>query len=755
MDWTPSTSQDAANILDAVPEAYVRFDSEFRYTFVNWAAQQILGQSRADLLGKVLWEVYPELAGTSFEENYRRAMADRTPLAFEDYFAPWQRWYATTATPDSDGGIVVRTVDITERKQAKEALDRPVRLNRLLLDSMPCVALLLEPRTRLIIASNKAGVRAGAVPGKTCFETWVKRQAPCPWCLAPRVWATGTQQSCEPEYQGIRWEAHWAPVSDDLYLHYAFDITERKQAEKALRASEERHRTILQTAMDSFWLVDTQGCLLEVNETYCRMSGYSARELLAMRVPDLEANETASDTAAHIHKVMTQGEDRFESRHRRKDGSVFDVEVSVQYWPTDGGRLVAFMRDISERNQAEAALRLAKEAAELGARAKSEFLSVMSHEIRTPMCGVIGMTGLLFDTPLTPEQQSYVEVVRSSGEALLGIIDNILDFSKLEADKLDLVVVPFDLQNVLEDAVELLAVEAQQKNLKLLFRYAPETPREFLGDPGRIRQVALNLVGNAIKFTERGHVLVDVGGGAISEGVASIRIAVRDTGIGIPADRQQMLFQKFQQLDSSTTRKHGGTGLGLAISKQLVELMGGTLSLVSQVGEGSTFSIELPLRVNPLLRAEPKEGKRKEPGALLSFAGRRVLLVEDNIVSQKVGAAMLGKLGCRVDVAANGREALGMISQLYDLIFMDCQMPEMDGYEATGDIRKREGVARHTPIIALTAAAMVEDRERCLQAGMDDYVSKPFQAAQLREMLGKYLLNPAHSDRRRAHSEPD
>jgi signal transduction histidine kinase/CheY-like chemotaxis protein len=485
------------------------------------------------------------------------------------------------------------------------------------------------------------------------------------------------------------------------------------------------------------------------------MSGYRAEELLTMHISDLQVSAAPDDAATRIKRIMAQGESRFESRHRRKDGSVFDVEVSVQYWPTDGGRLVAFMRDISERNQAEAALRLAKEAAELGARAKSEFLSVMSHEIRTPMCGVIGMTGLLFDTPLTPEQQSYVEVVRSSGEALLGIIDNILDFSKLEADKLDLVVVPFDLQNVLEDAVELLAVEAQQKNLKLLFRYAPETPREFLGDPGRIRQVALNLVGNAIKFTERGHVLVDVGGGAISEGVASIRIAVRDTGIGIPADRQQMLFQKFQQLDSSTTRKHGGTGLGLAISKQLVELMGGTLSLVSQVGEGSTFSIELPLRVNPLLRAEPKEGKRKEPGALLSFAGRRVLLVEDNIVSQKVGAAMLGKLGCRVDVAANGREALGMISQLYDLIFMDCQMPEMDGYEATGDIRKREGVARHTPIIALTAAAMVEDRERCLQAGMDDYVSKPFQAAQLREMLGKYLLNPAHSDRRRAHSEPD
>ncbi|MDP2997452.1 MAG: ATP-binding protein, partial [Bryobacterales bacterium] len=320
-----------------------------------------------------------------------------------------------------------------------------------------------------------------------------------------------------------------------------------------------------------------------------------------------------------------------------------------------------------------------------------------------------------------------------------GIINNILDLSKIEAGKLDLEVVPFNLHNALKDVVELLAVAAREKNLELLFRYAPGAPREFLGDPGRIRQVALNLIGNAIKFTERGHVLVEVGGMATSEGLASVRIAVRDTGIGIPADRQPMLFRKFQQLDSSSTRRYGGTGLGLVISKQLVELMGGTLSLVSRAEEGSTFSIEMPLRVNPLPRAEAEPGPGEEPGALPCFTGKRVLLVEDNLVNQKVGAAMLGKMGCRVEVAANGREALGMTSQLYDLIFMDCQMPKMDGYQATGEIRKREGVRRHTPIVALTAGAMAEDRQRCVQAGMDDYVSKPFRAGQLREMLDKYL----------------
>jgi CheY-like chemotaxis protein len=386
---------------------------------------------------------------------------------------------------------------------------------------------------------------------------------------------------------------------------------------------------------------------------------------------------------------------------------------------------------------------------------------------------------LLLGTPLTPEQKSYAETVRGSGEALLGIINDILDFSKIEAGKLDLEIVPFDLHSALEDVVELLAVKAHEKKLELLLWYAPDAPREFLGDPGRIRQVALNLVSNAIKFTESGHVLVEAGSQGVLDGVASMRIAVHDTGIGIPADRQSLLFRKFQQVDSSTTRKYGGTGLGLAISEQLVELMGGTISLASQVGEGSSFAFEIALRTNPshgaprlsavkLERAPElamdtvqRASNRREAGATAPmpsersspapqskeappFAGRRVLLVEDNIVNQKVGAALLGKLGCRVDVAANGREALAMCAQLpYDLILMDCQMPEMDGYEATGEIRRREGAARHTPIVAMTAGAMAEDRERCLQAGMDGYLSKPVRPAQLREALGKHLeLSP-------------
>ena len=423
--------------------------------------------------------------------------------------------------------------------------------------------------------------------------------------------------------KGVRWMERRGQVLCDAsgkavqMLGVTADVTEQKLAEDALRESEERYRTILQTAMNGFWLVDPEGRLLEVNETYSSMSGYSREELLGLRVSDLIANGNVEDTAGRIKRVISIGQDRFELMLHRKDGSVFDAEVSIQYQSTGGGRLVAFLQDITERKRAEERSRhylaelesarqrqekdnaelermveqlaMEKNRAEAATRSKSEFLSSMSHEIRTPMCGILGMAGLLLDTPLTPEQRSYAEIVQSSGQGLLDILNDILDFSKVEAGRLDLEMVSFDLHSVLSKVVNLLGARAQEKGLELLLRYDPEAPREFLGDPGRIRQVALNLVGNAIKFTERGHVHVNVDRSALSGSVASMRIAVSDTGIGIPTASQGRLFQKFQQVDASTTRKYGGTGLGLAISKRLVELMSGTLSLTSRVGEGSPF----------------------------------------------------------------------------------------------------------------------------------------------------------------------
>jgi signal transduction histidine kinase/DNA-binding NarL/FixJ family response regulator len=459
----------------------------------------------------------------------------------------------------------------------------------------------------------------------------------------------------------------------------------------------------------------------------------------------------------------------------RKDGSRLLVQLTVSAARDESGKLIGSVgvaKDITALKESERQLQEAKERAERADRAKSDFLATISHEIRTPMNGVIGMTGLLLDTGLDAEQRNLAETIRSSGESLLRLINDILDFSKIEAGQMPLEELDFDLRALVEATLGMMASQARAKGIALVGSVAPEMPTKLRGDPGRVRQVLLNLMGNAIKFTKDGQVAVRVTAEAQEETNVLVRFEVQDTGLGIPLETQARLFQPFVQADSSTSRRFGGTGLGLAICKRLAESMGGNIGVESTPGHGSTFWVTMKFSRQTGATVEPpatlSDAKAEAPAHPAGPADatppeprrkQRVLLAEDNVVNQQVALGNLRKLGYDADVVTNGFEVIeATAGKNYDIILMDCQMPELDGYQVTREIRQRERPGQHPYIIAMTAHAMAGDREKCLAAGMDDYLSKPLNREELRAAMQRgatRAASPLNEDTLRALATDD
>jgi PAS domain S-box-containing protein len=904
-------------IFEESPVAMHEIDSAGIIRRVNPTECRLLGYERAELLGWPVWEL------VEGRERVESREAVLRKLASEEELGVIQRTFRR-----KDGGLIraevhenrmrdsrgrcmgIRTIllDVTEKEELAARLVASEQRYRTIVEQMGEGICLVDNQERFEFANTATERILGVAPGSLVGESLRRFVEPSQWAeieaqihLRERGLTTSYELVVRrPDGESRTLLVTGSPeVNKDGQRIGTFgilrDISSRKVAEQQLADSEKRFRRVAAGMNDALVLTDKDGLIRYWNRAAQVIFGYSEAEALGERFVDLIVPARYRARYVEMYKrFQYAGESPVSGEiadllARTKEGRYLPVEVSFSSF-SNGESWTAFavIRDISLRKKAEHQMsKTAKRLEEALARAqdanraKGEFLASMSHEIRTPMNGIIGMSGLLMDTSLTAEQKFFADAIRRSADALLELINDILDFSKIEARQVTLESIPFDLHDALEEALELVAPKAVDKSLEIGLWFEQGTPRHVVGDPGRLRQIALNLLGNALKFTESGHVFLWVSAEPPEGGKAWFTVEVRDTGIGIDPARLPMLFERFTQADSSTTRKHGGTGLGLAIAKQLTELLGGTIEAESQLGSGSTFRFRVPLELSrasaPELRREELGEKRvlvvddnqigrfivaalcrqwgmqvieasdadgalailrhmqatggkvdivlvdfmmprMDGGAFVTalrddpaWAGipcviltsaspsatsaglrgtrceailvkplkaqvlqdtivevltravhpsagqesplplpedqpaaarfrARALLVEDHHINQKLGVRMLEKLGCTVDVASNGAEAVQISREVpYDIIFMDCQMPVMDGFEATRRIREREAGGPRIPIVAMTASAMRGDQQACLESGMDDYVSKPVFLDKLRNCLKQWV----------------
>ena len=506
------------------------------------------------------------------------------------------------------------------------------------------------------------------------------------------------------------------------------------------RAKDNMDRALASMA-DGFLLCDADDRVVAWNNRYLEMFPW-LRAVIGVGVGFGSLVEAGAQALAADPAEQSAWREQRWAHHRSghatfelelQDGSVIHV---IERRTPDGG-MVSVMRDIT---LAERELTRAKAAAEASNRAKSHFLAAMSHEIRTPLNGVLGMNSLLLKTRLTDEQRSYARTIRTSGKALLALINDILDLSRVEAERLELVIAEFDPRRLVEDVAASIAPRAHDKGLAFDVHFQRDLPAVLLGDEGRLRQVLFNLIGNAVKFTERGSVNVEIGARLLDDEQVELVASVRDTGIGIAADALPGLFERFKQADNGIARRYGGSGLGLAISRGLIDLMGGRIDVETEPGRGSTFRVNVSLRRGQSLNIATADTTFDGAADMVAAGGLHVLVAEDNEVNQHVVRAMLTNMGHSCEMACDGLEVVSKVTAgRFDLILMDIQMPNLDGLAATRRIRALGGIVAHIPIIALTANAMVEDKQAYIEAGMNEHVSKPIEIGKLALAITRVL----------------
>lgn len=520
----------------------------------------------------------------------------------------------------------------------------------------------------------------------------------------------------------------------EQYIGIRTDISDRKQIETQLSEQLDLVEGLIEAIPLPVYIKDAEGRYMRLNRAFELFFSVSRNTLLGKTLQDLLISEEQHRHLAKDRELLLNGGSQtYEAVVHGRDGISHDTIYRKAALRRRDGRIYGLLGtiiDITERKLAEGEMQKAKEAAEAANQAKSEFLANMSHEIRTPMNGIIGMTDLALDTALTEEQHEFLGIVKSSAESLLTILNDILDFSKIEAGKLLVELIPFDLHRVLAETLKTLALRAHEKNIELVFEILPDVPRQVVGDPSRLRQVLVNLIGNAIKFTANGEIAV-IARLTASNGLEhTVEFSVRDTGIGIAADKQQHIFEAFTQEDTSTTRKYGGTGLGLSISRRLVELMEGRIWLESQLGQGSTFYFALKLM---------QDANPPEPGSgPVKLRGRQILVVDDNSTNCRILSGMLAHWDVKASIASSGSSALKILQETptpFDCILLDAHMPEMDGYELAARIRKDLGIS--TPMIMLSSGALRGDSQRCKEIGIAGYFSKPISSDELQAALGR------------------